>query len=217
MILSDYKNALYNGDIVEGYLSKSKKFLYVSVLSPETDELIDSLFKEDIKINDGYARLIASDIKVDHMEPRHIDKEEYIDHLRGKISLLEFYGYPFPNNGIIFNESLDIKLSYLRDFYENSLEKEEAFNIFMNAAIFDNFIEKGLNDYCDNKGDFFFENEKTIIALFMDVIKKYEDGGFIYDLDQIRKSLDLEVAYLDGKSCQRSYILKAMFIEKHSQ
>ncbi len=216
LITKDFKDFLVEGEIVYGYLSKSNKYLYIQS-SYELDyddlEILDGYYPME---NDFY-KIPVKEICFDHMIPRKVDKELYIEYLRGKIDSQDFFGYRTPNNGVEFNGKLNLKISYLRDLLENS----DDVNLVLDTYYDNNKCFIGFNEafdaYAENKSDLEFKKEETTVIAFLSILDLYFEDNFKYDLDQIIESLNQESNYFDGKTNDRSYMLKVIFVEKHAQ
>jgi len=217
LITKDFvENVVLKGDIVCGYLSKSNKYLYIqSTFETDFDDLcaLAEMYHYDGK----FYKIPLKDISVDHMMPRKVDEELYIEYLRGKISSEDFYGYEKPNNGIEFDGKIKLKIAYLRDMLENSDEPESILDSYYDNP--DNFInfDEAFDNYSLNKDDLEFKREETTVLAFLTILDLCFDNNFKYDLEQIKESINQECDYFSGKTNDRSHLLKMIFIEKHAQ
>ena len=218
LITKDFvEDVLLKGDIVYGYLAKSNKYLYIQSLANDEDFDELSALEEMYDYDGEFYKIPLKDISVDHMIPRKVDKELYVEYLRGKISSEDFYGYEKPNNGVEFNSKIELKISYLRDMLENSDDPASILDAYYdNTDYFINFDE-AFDNYSLNKDDLEFKKEETTVIAFLTILDLCFDNNFKYNLEQIKESINQECDYFSGKTNDRSHLLKMIFIEKHAQ
>ncbi len=217
LVLKDFHDCLLlEGDIVSGYVSKNNKYLMISPILVGTDEVIEDLDLE-FKFRNGYFEIPLNEIEIDHMEPRVVDETTYIDYLRGKISEEEFYSYPKPNNGIIYNGTLDVKLSYLRDYLENQDDLRAVLYMYVDASAYSPKLKDALHTIDLVQKDFCFLEESTLVALFIMCIYKYVNESYIYSYEDILDAINAECKFLEDNTNDRGHLTKAMFVERHSQ
>ncbi len=217
LVLKDFHDCLLlEGDVVSGYVSKNNKYLMISPILVGTDEVIEDL-DLDFKFRNGYYEIPLTEIEIDHMEPRVVDETTYIDYLRGKISEEEFYSYPKPNNGIIYNGTLDVKLSYLRDYLENQDDLRAVLYMYVDASSYSKKLKDALHTIDLVQKDFCFLEESTLVALFIMCIYKYVNESYIYSYEDILDAINTECKFLEDNTNDRGHLTKAMFVERHSQ
>ncbi len=216
ILIKDFKYGVqYIDSVVSAYLSKSNEYIYINEEDLEFED--SSSLRDNYFLEDGFYKIPVCDIDVDHMIPQEVNESMYYDFLRGKISDLDFFGFTRPNNGVIFNGKLKLKLSYIRDYLENTNDTTYLYTDYSNASKYCINFKDAFYNYFYNYSDLEFKDEDTVIMMFLHVINLYNEGNFLYDYDIIKKSIDDECNYFDSKTSDRSYVLKIIFVEKHSQ
>ena len=214
-VLEDYLDLFSKNQVLYGRLSKG-----YFIIDPLKSKLFDLKYKIYIK-NSRNIKVKESDLKVDHMIPKIINKETFMSYFKGELTYEQLTGYNTPNNGYKYlDKELDLTL---KDVYKYCLSINDK-----NSFDFDRYndavqLDSELLDIYEMPEIMYqtFDpnllNEKHLIQLFIDFIHLSLGKNYLYDYDTVIDSLAKEVDYFDYITTERSQLVMSYFVEIHSQ